>query len=274
MTPESVNYSFVRFAEQSFYRQVNQALVNSCAIKPGQHIVDLACGTGAVTQLILQKLQGMRESLVIAIDSSAEALQQARAKLAEARNQMVKLVQGQAEQLSGLVRERVDAVILCNAIHMMAQKEEIAAEALRILRPGGVFAFNTTFFAGAQPEETAIFYRRWMYRAIRTLRSRYQLMPDKAAKVESRRQLSSTEYVELLHSQGFTLREELIKPVAVPLEGWLGISQFQDFIAGALPGVPLEAGRQALQQAVTQVFAELKLQFVPRNWLFIVAARP
>ena len=274
MAPEPINYSFVRFAEQSFYRQVNQALINSCAIKPGQHIVDLACGTGAVTQLILQKLQGMRESLVIAIDSSAEALQQARAKLAEARNQMVKLVQGQAEQLSGLVRERVDAVILCNAIHMMAQKEEIAAEALRILRPGGVFAFNTTFFAGAQPEETAIFYRRWMYRAIRTLRSRYRLMPDKAAKVESRRQLSSAEYVELLHSQGFTLREELIKPVAVPLEGWLGISQFQDFIAGALPGVPLEAGRQALQQAVTQVFAELKLQFVPRNWLFIVAARP
>lgn len=268
------NFSFTRFAEQPFYREVNAGLVDICGLRPGQRVVDLACGTGAVTQLILNKMQGMRESLVIAIDSSAEALQQARTKLAAARANMVQLVQGRAEQLSQLVRERVDAVILCNAIHMMAEKDEVASEALRVLRPGGVFAFNTTFFDGAQPPETTTFYRRWMFRAIRILRDQYQTALQKSAKVESRRQLTADEYVELLKAHGFTLQEKRLETVSVPLEGWLGISQFQDFIEGALPGVTLEIGRQALQQAVTQVFEELKLQFVPRNWLSIVAARP
>lgn len=272
MTPKS--FSFTRFAEQPFYRAVNAGLIEVCALKPGQHVIDLACGTGAITQLILQKLQGMRDSLVIAIDSSAEALQQARAKLAATQANMVRLIEGRAEQLSGLVREKVDAVVLCNAIHMMAEKDQVTQEALKVLRPGGIFAFNTTFFVGAEPPETATFYRKWMFRAIRILRDQYQLALRKGDKVESRRQLTAQAYIKLLEMHGFMLKEEHIDPVGVPLEGWLGISQFQDFIEGALPGVPLEAGCQALQQAVTQVFEELKLQAVPRNWLSIVAARP
>ena len=40
-----------------------------------------------------------------------------------------------------------------------------------------------------------------------------------------------------------------------------------------MPGVPLEKASAALQAGCEQVFREMKLDFVPRNWLRVVAIR-
>lgn len=270
------SFSFSRFARQPFYTVVNARLVELTGIgktAAGVRVLDLACGTGAVTKLILEKLEGLRQNWVIAMDASGEALELARHELAQAKSSMVKFVQGRAEQLSQALQEKVDAVIFCNAIHMIEEKEQMIREIRQVLAPGGIFAFNTTFFAGAQPAETERFYRRWMTRAIRLLKRSYGLQPSRE-KVAARRQLSPEQYESLLEQEGFTLREQRIDSVDVPLEGWLGISEFSDFIQGALPGVPLAEACQALQEAATQVFDELKLQAVPRLWLHTVAVRP
>ncbi|OGF54212.1 MAG: hypothetical protein A2Z21_06260 [Candidatus Fraserbacteria bacterium RBG_16_55_9] len=268
-------FSFSRFARQPFYTAVNARLVELAGIgsASGVRVLDLACGTGAVTKIILQKLEGLRQNWVIAMDASAEALELARRELAQAKSTMVRFVQGRAEQVSQTLQEKVDAVIFCNAIHMIEEKEEMIREIRQVLAPGGIVAFNTTFFAGAQPPETEQFYRRWMTRAIRLLKRSYGLQPSRE-KVAARRQLSPEQYESLLQQEGFTLRDKRIDPVDVPLEGWLGISEFSDFIQGALPGVPLAEACQALQEAVTQVFEELKLQAVPRLWLYTVAVKP
>jgi ubiquinone/menaquinone biosynthesis C-methylase UbiE len=266
-------FSFSRFARQPFYRAVNAHLVDLAGIgqKAGVKVLDLACGTGAVTKIILEKLQGLRESWVIAMDASAEALELARRELSQVK--WVRLVQGRAEQLSQSLQETVDAVIFCNAIHMIEQKEQMIREVRHVLAPDGIFAFNTTFFAGSQPAETEQFYRRWMTRAIRTLKRVHGLQPTRD-KVAARRQLSPQQYEQLLQQQGFRIHEQRLDPVDVPLEGWLGISEFSDFIQGALPGVPLPEACQVLQEAVSQIFQELKLQAVPRLWLHTVAVRP
>ncbi len=271
--PEGQAFSFGRFARQSFYQAVNARLVDLVSLSPGVRVLDLACGTGAVTKLILEKLEGVRQSWVIAMDTSAQALELARQELAHIKTATVKFMQGRAEELSQKLKETVDAVILCNAIHLMEEKERVLSEVKRILNPRGVFAFNTTFFAGAQPPETEQFYRRWMMRAIRLLKSHHSLQPTRE-KVSARRQLTAEQYEELLRRQGFVIRQEQLDPVGVPLEGWLGISEFRDFIQGALPGVPLKEACQALQEAVTQVFQELELEAVPRLWLQVVAVRP
>lgn len=266
-------FSFSRFARQQFYHEVNARLIELTEINSGIRVLDLACGTGAVTKLILDKLQGVRNSWVIAVDASAEALEQARRELSQLKSAVVKFVQAQAEQLSQVIRDRVDAVVFCNAIHMIEEKERVLREVFEVLSPGGIFAFNTTFFEGAQPPETEQFYRRWMIRAIKLLRRRHGLRPSRHEKVAARRQLTAEQYEELLNKQHFVLRHRRIEPVDVPLEGWLSISEFSDFIRGALPGVPLAEASKALQEAVTQVFEELKLAAVPRRWLQIVAVR-
>jgi ubiquinone/menaquinone biosynthesis C-methylase UbiE len=273
---EREKFSFSRFARQGFYTEVNARLVKLLGLQPGMKVVDLACGTGAVTRLILERLQGAKQSLVLAVDASAEALEIAKRELSDTGSAMVKFVQGQAERLSQTIKQTagaVDAVVFCNAIHMVEDKVRVLREVFQSLAPGGRFAFNTTFFAEAYPPETERFYIRWMTRALRLLKREYGLRPTRE-KVAARQQLSVEQYEQLLAERGFRLDQKQLEVVEVPLEGWLSISEFSDFIRGALPGVPLAEGASVLQEAVRQVFTELELRAVPRRWLQVVAARP
>ncbi|MBI4236285.1 MAG: methyltransferase domain-containing protein, partial [Chloroflexi bacterium] len=220
-TPLSDDYSFSRFARQPFYQEENARLVALADLRPGQRVVDLACGPGSVTRLILERIRGARESLVIGVDLSAQALHQARQDYANVRDAIVQFVEARAEELSRVVRQTMDAVILCNAIHLMSNKAEVIQEISRTLRPGGVFAFNTAFYLGSQPPETEAFYRRWMLRAIRILRSEHQMALDRSIKVMARQQLTPAEYRDLLTSAGLRVVQERVQIVQVPLEGWL-----------------------------------------------------
>lgn len=270
---DTSDFSFKWFAQHPFYRAMNERLVAVSDIHPGQKILELACGTGAVTRLIMEKIRGARESLVVAVDMSSEALREAMAQIADVKDVAVEFVQGRAEQASQVIKNQVDTVIFCNGIHYIPDKAELLKEVARTLKTGGIFAFNTSFFQGAHPPETEGFYRKWMYKAIRLVRARYGLMPT-AAKVEARHQLTDSQYCDLLKSHGFVVLRKDISPAMVPLQGWLDISRYEDFVAGALPGIPLRQASEALQESVRQTFQEMGLTAVPRNWLTVVAAKP
>jgi ubiquinone/menaquinone biosynthesis C-methylase UbiE len=266
------DHSFKWFAEQGFFKAVNAHLVDLANIHPGQRIVELACGTGAATRLIRDRLEGARESLVIGIDASASALREAMQQLGNARDVALQFIQGRVEALSSTVREHVDGVIFCNGIHYVSDKDSLLDQISQTLKVGGTFAFNTSFYQGAHLPETEGFYRRWMFKAIRLLRSEYQLRPQ-PDKVESRKQLTPEQYSQLLRDRGFTIQCQAEQTVQVPLEGWVNISRFEDFVSGALPGVPTQEASKVLQKAVRQTFQELNLEVVPRNWLSVVALK-
>ena len=274
MSEGNESFSFAAFANAPFYRKINTDLVELSQVRPGQHVVDLACGTGGVTRIIMEKLRGARESLVIGVDLSTFALKQAREELSNAKDAMVEFVLGHAEQLSHLVREKVDAVVFCNAIHLVNDKEKLSGEVFSTLRSGGVFAFNTSFYEGGHLPETEQWYRRWMFRSVRILRSEYGLSPIKAERVEARQHLTAEQYTELLKESGFQIKEQRINTAQVPLEGWVLISQFEDWIRGVMPGVPLKEASESLQKGAAQLFEEMKVNFIPRNWLEIVAVKP
>ena len=266
-------FSFVTFSKAPFYQEINASLVNLSQVHPGQHVIDLACGTGGVTKLIQEKLRGAKESLIIGVDLSASALKQARLEVENAKSAMVLFVQGHAEQLSKLINDSVDAVVFCNAIHMVKDKTRLMGEISHTLRSGGVLAFNTSFFEGSHPPETEQWYRKWLFRSLRILRSEYGLSPIKEERVESRVHLSPEEYVMLLEKEGFQIREQRINTIQVPLEGWVLISEFEDWIRGVMPGVPLKEASESLKKAAAQVFQEMNVKFIPRNWMEVVAAR-
>jgi ubiquinone/menaquinone biosynthesis C-methylase UbiE len=269
----SEEFSFSRFSDNSFFRNQNAHLIDMAGVGSGQRIVDLACGTGGVTKLILQKLKGARDSAIIGIDHSATALKLAMEDLKDARDAAVQFMQSQIEHLSDSVKESVDTVIFCNAIHYVPNKEALLAEISKSLKPGGKLAFNTSFYDGAHLEETLPYYRKWMLRASRTLRREYGLSPSKAEKVESRKQLTPEEYTALVEASGFRIEKQEIETVQVPIEGWLDISSFEDFIKGTMPGVPLDKASAALKAGVRQTFEEMRVTHIPRNWLAVVAVR-
>jgi len=266
-------FSYIRFAQQRFYRNLNVRLIDMLDIGSKQRIVDLACGTGAIIKLVTERLRNASESVVIGVDQSSAALKQAMSELESVKVAALEFIQSGVERLSQVIKESADTVIFCNGIHYIEDKQRLIAEVRKVLRPGGVFAFNTSFFEGGQTPESHQFYRRWMLKALRYLRKTYGLSPNRSEKVEARRHLSPEEYEELLAEQGMTVKRRDIHTVQMPLEGWLGISQFKDFIAGIMPGVPLDKASDSLKEAVRETFKDLNLKFVPRNWLYIVALR-
>jgi len=265
-------FSYRPFASQGFYQVVNRQLVDMVDFQPGQRVVDLACGTGAVTRLIMERLKGARDSLVIAIDMSATAIREAMAQLGSVKEVALEFIHSRAEQLSLIVKERVDGVVFCNGIHLVPDKEELMGEVAATLRPGGTFAFNTTFFHGSVPQESEQFYRRWMSKSIRSLKANHGIMPTHE-KVAARIQLTAEQYEDLLLQSGFSIERKDLCPAPMDLEGFLAISQYEAFIEGAMPGVPLELGSQALQTGARLAFEELQLKDVPRNWLTVVAKK-
>ncbi len=264
-------YTLDKFAQHPFYLEVNKRLVALTGLRPGQHVVDVGSGTGAVTRLLAEQVQN-NGAEVIGVEPSQTAIDVAIRNLAELRDGLVRFIQGSAERLSQLVRVPVDAVFFCNAIHLVQEKELVLNEIKQTLREDGTFSFNTSFYQGAEPPESEQFYRKWMMKALRVLKSEYGISPDKT-KVEARHRLTEAEYIALLEGNGFKIRDREVVQVEMPLSGFESISEYSLWIEGVLPGVPLAAGAASLREGARQAFQELGLNFSPRNWLLVVASR-
>lgn len=264
-------FTLERFAQHPFYQEVNRRLVALTGLHRGQSVVDLGAGTGAVTRLLVEQVGGPGTE-VIAVEPSETAIEAAKRNLENTRDAVVRFVQGGAERLSQLVKKPVDAIFFCNAIHLVPEKERVLLEIKRTLREDGTFSFNTSFYDGAEPPEAEQFYRKWMMRALRALKSEYNIMPERT-RVEARHRLSEEEYVKLLEDNGFRIRSKEVVTVQMPLGGFEDISRYSLWIEGVLPGVPLEAGRESLIAGAREAFKELGLRTSPRNWLLIVASR-
>src|SRR5881296_2796912 len=256
-------FSFEAFTRHPFFTEVNRWIVER-VIGPGRRkIVDLGCGPGAVTKLILERLGGdARNVEVIGIDPSPSALSKARAAI---HSQVVRFKEGSAEWVSRLVSS-ADAVVFLNAIHLVPDKAQVIAEIRKVLKRGGVFAFNTTFFNGAYVDGTSGFWRRWVVRAVQVLRER-GLDVQHTATAVARQFLTADEYAELCVHAGFSRPSVELVRIEMTPESIEDIGRFSLFIEGALPGVPLEDGAKALQEGLRRAMEETGVRKVPRNWL-------
>ena len=269
-------FGFSKFSDNDFYSNVNKELIDSLDINSDLKIVDLGCGSGGISKIITNRLKDIKSvnSSIIAVDSSEISLSEAKANLRSVSDTMITFVQSRYEEFSSKIKDKVDLVVLCNAIHYLDDKELVIKDVMKILKPGGRFVFNSSFFDGAHPEHTLGFYRKWMFKAMRILTKDYKTRPVKAEKIESRVQLNPNQYKDILQNCGMEIIDTKIREVDVPLDGWLDISGFKDFIEGVMPGVNLDIASQSLQKAVKDTFEEMKLTFVQRNWMEIVAAKP
>ncbi len=105
--------------------------------KTGLRVLETACGTGIVTERLVQRLGGA--GTLIATDLNEAMLEHARARLTKAG---VEWRQADATSLPFL-DESFDAVVCQFGVMFFPDKLRGAREALRVLRPGGVFLFNT-----------------------------------------------------------------------------------------------------------------------------------
>src|SRR5579875_2531495 len=272
VTQDARDYTFEAFAQHDFYRAVNEHLVETTLAtrasepSPIRRALDLACGTGAVTQVLVDRVRRFREPVeVIAVDPSESALEKARRLVGNA----AEFVRGTAQAFSS-VASGVDVILFCNAIHLLPDKERVVNEVRSALNPGGVLGFNTSFYEGCYVAGTEKFYKLWMLRSLQILKREANIKPDRS-KVQAMRWLSADEYRELVERRGFVVEEMRTEEAMMTCKSWQDISQYSEFAQGALPGVPLEVAVPVLQESVAQAYAELGIDELPRNWLQVVA---
>ena len=265
-------FNFNSFSGLPFYRKVNSRLLDLAKISDSRKIVDLGCGDGGITEMILAKVKDASEVVVFAVDSSSSAISLALKRFSDRKDVIINYIQSEAQNLHENIKEKVDTVIYCNSIHYVPEKEKVLRLIGNRLNEGGLLAFNTSFFLGSHPKETEAFLRKWMMKSLRVLKNEYNMKPNKD-KVQSRVQLTPENYEEIVNNSGFEIKEKKIENVKVPLDGWYEISSFKDWIEGVLPGIPLDIGKTVLQSTVTSLFKELNLTSLDRRWLSIVASK-
>ena len=266
--PDGDRFGFWRFARHPFFTEVNRWLVERVA-SFGARFVDLACGPGAITELILgAKQRGL--DLIYAVDPSLTELDRARRRITSS---VVRFIHGSAENLSRLVPQ-VDVVIFCNAIHLIGDKQRVLAEVRKVLGPGGTFAFNTTYFKGCYVPGSERFWRYWALRAAQYLRDR-GISPAREGKTQAMKWFTPEEYQAMVEASGFVDVSYRMHEVGLSPESLEDIGQFTMFIEGALPGVPLEDGADALRRTVRPAMQDVRLSgVVPRYWLQFIGRTP
>ncbi|PWB82287.1 MAG: SAM-dependent methyltransferase [Methylocystaceae bacterium] len=142
--------------------------------------LEIGCGTGVSTLPLLAERDNLH---LVAIDSSAKMLDQARANLAEwVTAGRVEFVE--ADALEHLRRQQdasVDVVVSNYAIHNFLDdyRREALAEVFRVLKPGGIFVNGDRYAVDDRAEHLALTQaevRRWFekFAAI----GRYDLLED------------------------------------------------------------------------------------------------
>lgn len=178
--------------------------------QPGERILDLGCGDGALTE----KLASIGCS-VVGVDASVDQIAAAKARGLDAR-----VITGEALQFDN----EFDAVFSNAALHWMKRADDVIAGVYRALKPGGRFVAEMGGAANVAKIEralTAALVRRGI----------------DAAKLSPWYFPSPQEYSEKLRSHGFRVDSIALIPRPTPLptdiEGWL--STFAESFTSALP---------------------------------------
>jgi ubiquinone/menaquinone biosynthesis C-methylase UbiE len=282
-TDETNQFTFEAFASHKFYTEVNRSLVRHALTSVPSRpptipltIVDMACGTGAVTRLIAEEITNHgRRAHIIGVDPSAEALRRAKKGMAELRakgiEMQVDFIEGESSDLPRIV-QNADAAFFCNAIHLLSDKLSAFRLIASILATDGIFACNSAFYNGAYVEGTERFYRLWTRRAVGWLRKTHpEVHLSREVKATAMQQIDREGYICLLREGGFRRVDAVEEQAMMTLDSYRDIGHYWLFIEGALPGIPLALGAEALGISAYQAGEELGLKEVPRNWLQIFA---
>jgi len=122
----------------SLTRQAIGPLLDAAQLRPGARLLDVASGPGYVAAAAAE-----RGARVTAVDFSAQMV-----KLARSQNPGVECHMGDAEKLE-FPDGGFDAVVMNFGMLHLARPDRAVAEALRVLRPGGRYAFTVW----AKPED-------------------------------------------------------------------------------------------------------------------------
>ena len=117
--------------------RLHEALAEAAAPRPGVRVLEIGCGTGALTERLVS-----RGALVSALDQNPEMLERARARLAGAAPDAVAWLERTASEIDDLPEAGFDAVVasLCLSEMSRGERAYVLRAAAARLREGGILA--------------------------------------------------------------------------------------------------------------------------------------
>ena len=295
MKAESTTYD--AFSQQPEYVEACRAFLQSLPDDdPPRRALDLACGTGVMTELLFERTGPVG---VVGVDIAAPELEIARQRF-EAKSLLAAdaagalrapesgrsaacFVQGSADALP-FEAGGFDLALMGNAIHLLPDAEALLRGIHRVLRPGGLFAFNSCFFAGTYTGEKESVYGEWLKEAFNVMREkdarlRREGQPGitrrrgRRARAFERKWYSPEEWGALLRGAGFEVLNTHLRVVMLTQRGFETIGAYSGFAEVLMKGYPADIAGECLREAARRVFRELNIEGVPRHWLEIVARK-
>lgn len=135
-------------------------------LRPGDHILDFACGTGESTRAIAGSVQS-----VLAMDLSRGMLDVCQSLIAAAEITNVRFHQGTLADDAILADASFDVILAFNSLHLLPDLPAALERAYALLRPGGLFITATPCLGE----------RRSLVRSLLWLVSRVGLVPPVTA---------------------------------------------------------------------------------------------
>jgi ubiquinone/menaquinone biosynthesis C-methylase UbiE len=292
----SSDTSYEPFSREPEYLDVNRQFIESLHLSPGQNILDLACGTGTITSLILEETDNQVDGrdpictsgevyTILGLDVCEQSLVLARRFVGESTSfgvHTVGFVQASGDCMP-IAALSMDAVIVGNAIQLFNKLETVLNEVHRVLRLGGLFAFNTSFYAGTFVSGTERFYLRWVQEALNYVQERAAESRHKEGRMVRRKRggqpafsrpwLSQEEYRQLLERNGFAVNSVAERTVVLTQHSFERIGSYAGLASVLLGGYPVELACQALETSARPALLAVGMDAVPRYWLEFVASR-
>ncbi len=272
-----INTSYEPFSQEPEYAAANRGFVESLDLAGAARFLDLACGTGAIAEIV----RGLHPGLaVVGLDMSHEQLLLAREHAVRplTRGARPLFVEGSANHLP-LHDGDFDAVVMANAIHLFGDPSALLREVARVLRVGGLFALNTSFYAGTFVPGTERFYHEWMRQALNAAKGaasgadggRVPRQRGRVGRAFSNRWRTPAEWASALGQHGFEVQKIHERPVTMDQRCFEAIGAYAGFAEVLLSGFPVTVASQALRAGVGPALATVGVREIPRLWLEVAA---
>jgi ubiquinone/menaquinone biosynthesis C-methylase UbiE len=287
-----MNRSYEAFASEPEYLELNRRFIEMVSKGEFRTVLDLACGTGTLIFLMHEAMTAADDDskprtqrpTIVGIDISRESLELARKEGngSYGRGSALTLVQATVERLP-LASDIFDLVTIGNAIQLFDDKEAVIRDVHRVLRGGGLLAFNTSFYAGTFVPGTERFYLNWVQEAYRYVAGQAQKTNGDGSGTRRRRKearpafsqqwLSKQEYKDLLVRNGFVIEHEAERVVLLTEHNLQSIGSYAGLASVLLRGYPPELASEALEKSAGRALASTGLHAIPRNWIEFIARR-